>query len=133
MLSRRLGLYKKWYCSLSSPNVLSFVSFLSFYRSPFPMLFPFIIYFYFYHIFTIHFYLTSLLFRHLLPFTSEEHGERNLLSYGLHYSGHFLINETDKTVVYHLIRMQQNIPSKNLPYCPLNSTSFKSYRPLRIP
>ena len=73
----------------------------------FPMLFPFLIYLYLHHIFTIHFYLTSLLFWHLLPFTSEEDGGRNLLSCNLHCLGHFLINAADKAVVYHLMRMQQ--------------------------
>ena len=57
-------------------------------------------------ILTIHFYLTPLLFRHFLPFTSEEGGGRNLLSCDLHYSGHFLINAADKTVVFQLMRMQ---------------------------
>ena len=57
-------------------------------------------------ILTIHFYLTPLLFRHLLPFTSEEGGGRNLLSYGLHCLGHFLINVADKDVVFQLMQMQ---------------------------
>ena len=97
------------------------------------MLSPFLIYLYLHHIFTIHFYLTSLPFWHLLPFTSKEDGGRNLLSCGLHCSGHFLINVADKVVVSHLMRMQQATSSQKLPYCPLTSTLFRSRLPLRIP
>ena len=120
-----------WVC-IKSSTVHSFLSMFfllflfSFFFIPFPMLFPFLIYLYLHHIFTIHFYLTSLLFWHLLPFTFEEDGGRNLLSCGLHYLGHFLINAADKAVVYHLMRMQQVTPRQKLPYCPLTSTLFKS-------
>ena len=40
----------------------SFCFFSPFFRSPFPMFSPFLIYLYLHHIFTIHFYLTSFLF-----------------------------------------------------------------------
>ena len=73
---------------------------------PFPMHPPFLIYLYLHHIFTIHFYLASLLFWYLLPFTFETGGGRDLLSCDLYCSGHFLINAADKAVVYHLTRMQ---------------------------
>ena len=125
MLPRRLGWYKKWYCSLSSPNVLPSVSFLSF-SILLLMLFPFIIYLYFHYIFTIHFYLTPLLFRHLLHFTFKEDGRRNLLSCGLHCSGHFLINAIDKVIVYNLMWMQQATLGQKLPYYRLTSTLFRS-------
>ena len=105
----------------------------SLFSIPFPMLFPFILYLSFHHIFTIHFYLTSLLFRHLLPFTSEEDGGRNLLSSELHCSDHFLINATNKAIVYHLLWMQQATPGQKFPYCPLTSTLFRSHLLLRIP
>ena len=72
-------------------------------------------------ILTIHFYLTPFHFRHLLPFTSEEGGGRNLLSCGLHCLGHFLINAVDKTTVFQLMRMQQAIPGLKHP-SPLSST-----------
>ena len=100
---------------------------------PFPMLFPFIIYLYFHHIFTIHFYLPPSFFDTLLPFTSKEDSGRNLLICGLHCSGHFLINAADKVIVYHLIQMKHATPGQKLPYYPLTSTSFKSELPLRIP
>ena len=89
------------------------------------MLFPFLIYIYLHHISTIHFYLISLPFQHLLPFTFEEDGGRRLLSYDLHYSGHFLINVADKAIVYHLMRMQQATLGQKLPYCPLTPTLFR--------
>ena len=94
---------------------------------------PFLIYLYLHHILTIHFHLTPLLSWHLLPFTSEEDSGRNLLSYGLHCSGHFLINATNKTIVYHLMRMPQATPDQKLPYWPLASTLSKLQIPLRIP
>ena len=100
---------------------------------PFPMLFPFIIYLYFHHIFTIHFYLPPSFFDTLLPFTSKEDSGRNLLICDLYCSGHFLINAADKAIVYHLIQMQHATPGQKLPYCPLTSTSFRSELPLRIP
>ena len=46
----------------------------------FSMLSPFLIYLYLHHIFTLHFYLTSNLFWHLLSFSSKEDGWRNLLN-----------------------------------------------------
>ena len=73
------------------------------------------------YILTIHFYLTPFHFRHLLPFTSEEGGGRNLLSCGLHCLGHFLINAADKATVFQLMRMQQAIPRLKHP-SPLSST-----------
>ena len=108
------------------------ISFLLF-QSPFPMLSPFLIYFYLHHISTIHFYLTSLLSWHLLPFTSEEDVGKSLLSCALHCSDYFLINAIDKAVVYFLMRMQQATPGQKLPYCPLTSTLFRSYLLLKIP
>ena len=111
-----------------------FLLFLFFlFLTPFLMLFPFILYLSFHHVFTIHFYLTSLLFRHLLPFTSEEDSGRNLLSSELHCSDHFLINAANKAIVYHLLWMQQATPGQKFPYCPLTSTLFRSWLPLRIP
>ena len=98
----------------------------------FSMLSPFFIYFYPHHISTIHFHLTSLLLWHLLLFTFEEDGGRNLLSCGLLCSGHFLINMADKTIVYHLTWMQKATPDHKLPYCPLTSTLFRLQLPLRI-
>ena len=92
---------------------------------PFSILPPFLVYFYLPHIFMIHFYLTSLFFWHLLFFTSEASGRRDLLSCNLYYSGHFLINAVDKTVVYHLMRMQQATLGQKLPYYLLTSTLFK--------
>ena len=77
--------------------------FLSLVPIPFSMLFSFLINLYLHHIFTIHFYLISHLFLRLLPFSSEEDGGRNLLSCGLHYSSHFLINAADKAIVHHLM------------------------------
>ena len=94
-------------------------------RSPFPALLLFLIYLYLYHISTIHSHLTSLLLWHLLLITSKEDGGRNLLSYDLHCSGHFLINATDKTVVYHLMRMQQATPDQKFHYYPLTFTLFR--------
>ena len=93
---------------------------------PFPMFSSFLIYLYLHHISTIHFYLPSLLTWHLLPFTSEEDGGRSLLSCSLHYSGHFFITAADKTVVYHLMRMQKATLGQKLPYHPLTSTLFRS-------
>ena len=81
----------------------------------FSMLILFLIYFYLYHISTLHSHLTSLLSWHLLLLTSEEDGERNLLRCDLHCSGHFLINAADKAVAYHLMRIQQAIPDQKLP------------------
>ena len=112
---------------LFSPLSLSFLI-------HFLMLFPFII------------YLSSiasspsistlpppLLFRHLLPFTSEEGGGRNLLSCDLHCLGHFLINAANKIIVFQLMRMQQATPGLRLPYFPLSSTPFWSRLALRMP
>ena len=77
-------------------------------------------------------HLTSLLLWHLLLLTSDEDGERNLLSCDLHYSGHFLINATDKTVVYHLMWMQQATPDQKFHYYPLTFTLFRLQLSLRI-
>ena len=123
------------YCLLSSLNVLSSLSFPSFLlQLPFfPMLSPFLLYLYLHQISTIHFYLTFLIFWHLLPVTPEEDGGRNMISNGLHCLGHFLINAVDKAVVYHLMWMQQTTSGQKLPYCPLTSTPFKSQLLLRIP
>ena len=88
---------------------------------------------YLHHICTIHFYLTTLLFWHLLPFTSKKDGGRSLHSCGLHCFGHFPINSADKAVVYHLMWMQQATSSQKLPYCPLTSTLLRSHLLLKIP
>ena len=55
-------------------------------------------------------HLTPLLSWHLSLLTPEEDGGRNLLSFDLHCSSHFLINAADKTVAHHLMWMQQVIP-----------------------
>ena len=94
---------------------------------------PFLCKPHFSYISTIHPYLTYLLSWHLSLPVSEEHGGRNLLSYDLHCSGHFLINAADKVIVYHLIQMKHATPGQKLPYCPLTSTSFRFELPLRIP
>ena len=103
---RRLSLHK----SNIVHSLLSMLYFLfsSFFVSiPFLVLSPFLIYFYFYHILTIHSHLTPILSWHLLLLTSKEDGGRNLLSCDLHCSSHFLINAADKVVAHHLMRMQQ--------------------------
>ena len=100
--------------------------------TPFLALLLFLIYLYLYHISIIHSHLTSLLLWHLLLWTSEEDGGRNLLSCNLHCSGHFLINATDKTVVYHLMWMQQATPDQKFHYYPLTFTLFKLQLSLRI-
>ena len=46
----------------------------------------------------------------MLPFTYEEDGGGDLSDCGSHCSSHFLINVVDKTVAYHLMRMQQAMP-----------------------
>ena len=71
------------------------------------MLILFLIYFYLYHISTIHSHLTSLLSQHLLLLTSEEDGRRNLFSCYLHCSGHFFINAADKAVAHYLMDLHQ--------------------------
>ena len=121
------GFASRWSCSLSSPRAFSSVSFLSLplFPIPFPMLPPFLIYLYLHHIFTIHFYLASLLFWHLLPFTSETGGGRDLFSCDLYCLGHFLINAADKAIVYHLMWMQQATSGQKLPYCLLTTTLFR--------
>ena len=106
--------------------VLLYFSFsLSLYASSFPPSFPNALSFHYiallHRILTNHFYLTPFHFRHLLPFTSEEGGGRNLLSCGLHCLGHFLMNAVDKTTVFQLMRMQQAIPGLKHP-SPLSST-----------
>ena len=74
---------------------------------------PFI-YFSFSHIPTIHPYLTSFLSWHFFLSVSEEDSGRNLLSYDLHCSSHFLINAADKVVAHHLMRRQQATPNWKL-------------------
>ena len=115
---RRLRLYKKLHCSRSSLNVLLvsvqyFFFFFSRYLH-FSILFSinpsFLIYFSYPHISTIHHYLTSFSFWHSSLFPSEEGGRRSLLSYDLHYSGHFLINAVDKAVAHHLMWRRQATP-----------------------
>ena len=105
-------LYLTFFFLPPSPNALSFHYIALFHR-----------------ILTINFYPTPLLFQHLLPFTSEEDGGWNLLSYGLYCSGHFLINTTDKAVGFQLMQMQQATPGLKLPYCPLSSTLFWPWLP----
>ena len=106
-----------------SPSMHSALSHL-FFLPPSPNALSFHYIALFHRILTINFYLTPLLFQHLLPFTSEEDGGWNLLSYGLYCSGHFLINTTDKDVGFQLMQMQQATPGLKLPYCPLSSTLF---------
>ena len=112
---RRLRLYKKLHCSLSSLYVL-LVSLQYFcfqilvFQNSFSVNHHFLIYFSFFYISTIHHYLTSFSFWHSSLFPSEEGGRRSLLSYDLHYSGHFLINAVDKAVAHHLIRRRQATP-----------------------
>ena len=121
---KETGFVYMWSCPLSSSRASLSLS-LSLSLSPFSILPHFLIYFYLPHIFIIHFYLTSLLFWHLLFFTSEAGGRRDLLSCNLYYLGHFLINAVDKTVVYHLMWMQQATLGQKLPYYLLTSTLFK--------
>ena len=117
--------------SLLSMFFLLFLFLLSFFNSLFQC-FPLFLYLNLHHISTIHFYLTSLLFWHLLPFRSREVGGKSLLSCGLYCSGHFLINAANKVVVYHLMQMQQATSNQKLPYCPLTSTLFRFQLQLRI-
>ena len=114
---RRPMLSRKWYCSLSSHNVL-LVSFLFLETCvwiPFSENPIFLIYSSLLHILTSHLYLTNLSSWHLSLFTSEEGGRRSLFSSNLHYSGHFLINTTDKAIAYHLMWGQQATPNWKLP------------------
>ena len=83
-------------------------------------------------------YLHHLISPNLPPFMTfvtfyiKEDGGRNLLSCGLHCSGHFFINAADKAIVYYLMWMQHATPNHKLPYCPLTSTLFRLQLPLRI-